>query len=162
MAGTKHYFHFTMSRLGMDSIIEPGNWGRLLRRYQHKSTLPNGQMFGFNWTLTRELVFEIERMKNAPEAPSRFDAAFVLPTREEAERYRARNDPHGTQSLHLVTLVDDQKPQHTGCLSLTDWPAQAEFLEPMTAMARDYWLGKGDGDKEVLTLSPLRVVLCMD
>lgn len=156
------YFHFTMAKLGAGSIIEPGNWGRLLRRYQHKPSVPNGQFFGVSWILCRELVFEIERLKHTPSKPSRFDAAFVIPTRDQADWYRVANDQFGTQVLHEVEIVDPSAAMHTGDLSYTSWPVQCEFLDPTSEMAKDYWLGNGTGHKEVLTLSALRVVKCLD
>jgi hypothetical protein len=154
-------FHFTMTRLGPGSVIQPGNWGRLLRRYQHKP-MPNLPQFGGPWIISRELILELSRLRHAPTAPSRFDAAFVLADADVAERYRASNDPNRTQTLHEVELVDPEAPSHLGSLAMTAWPMPFEFIDPMTAMADAYWLGHGGGDHEIVTLSALRVIKCID
>jgi hypothetical protein len=45
---------------------------------------------------------------------------------------------------------------------MTAWPMPFEFIDPMTAMADAYWLGHGGGDHEIVTLSALRVIKCID
>lgn len=68
------YYHLTMARLAPGSIIYPGNWGRLLRRYENDSV--TGQVFGNSWILARELKYELVRVQHYPSKPSRFDVAF--------------------------------------------------------------------------------------
>ncbi len=77
--------------------------------------------------LGRELVFEIERLKHAPAAPSRFDAAFVLSYRSHADQCRSANDTCGPQVSHEVEIVDPTASSHRGDLAYTAWPAPCEF-----------------------------------
>lgn len=107
-------------------------------------------------------MFENVRLKEFSGLPSRFEAAFVFKTRDAAERYRSFNDQFGTQVLHQVELVMPNAPQHAGCVDFLKWPEPNEFLHPTRSLAQDYWIGRGEGDFETITASPLRVVTCLD
>jgi hypothetical protein len=156
------YFHFTMARLAPGSVIEPGNWGRLLRKYQN-APATNGAQFGAVWVLTRELVFELERTRNFPTRPSRFCATFCFTDRANAEVYRSLNDQPHAQVLHEVEHVTPAAPSHVGYVSKCNWPGGGQpFLDVMTNQANDYWRGDGDGVSEIVSTSGLRVVSCLD
>lgn len=157
-------YHFTMMRLAPGSIIEPGNWGRLLRRYENAPG-SNGQQFGKVWVLTRELVFELTRIKlpKANSVPSRFESTFSFKDEAHAHVYREANDPHFVQVLHEVELVDPNAPQHEGAVSKSNWPAGGRpFLGDMTQAAQEYWRGEGDGPRELLSASGLRIIRAVD
>lgn len=153
-------FHFTAVRLSPGSLIKPGNWGRILRRYQHKSV--TGQLFGNPWVVARELAFEMARREVAPRAPSRLECCYAVPSLDAAQRYREANDPHLIQVLHRVRIADPEAPKHEGALAFLNWPQQAVFLEPTLDLARRYWAGEAAGDTEILTSSPLEVVECLE
>lgn len=156
------FYHLTMTRLEAGSVIRPGNWGRLLHRYEHQSRLANGGLFGQTWVLCRELIFENARLRVDPDLPSRFDAAFVFEDIGSVERYRSAQDPHRAQVLHEVRLQDAAAPTHRGALAMISYPPVPEFLGPMTQQAEAYWRGEGSGDTELLTLSSLEVVQCLE
>jgi Protein of unknown function (DUF2441) len=144
-------------RLGPGSIIEPGNWGRLLRRYENAST--TNQLFGQVWILTRELVLELERERSFQDRPSRMMATFSFRTREHAEQYRAEHDKPRAQVLHRVELVEATALRHEASLAMLRWPAaNTSFLDTMTTQAQAYWRGEGVGAREVLSFSALRVI----
>lgn len=107
--------------------------------------------------LARELVLEMSREVYAPEAPARLNACFVCPTWEEAERYMHENDQNLTWVPHRVEFVDPEAPQHTGYLEKLVIPNDV-FLDPTRIRARDYWRGDGQGDREIVTASALRVI----
>jgi hypothetical protein len=155
------YFHFTMTRLDPGSIILPGNWGRLLHRYQHKNS-QGGQIFGQVFVLFREVLVEGIRAEHFHALPSRFYATFCLPDLEAAERYRAAHDPSRLQVLHEVEITAESLPTHVGFLSDLAWPQEDNFLGPMKKRAHDYWSKNGQGDIEIVSASPLRVVRAVD
>lgn len=105
------YFHFAPLRLGPGSIIEPGNWGRLIKRYSIADGAP--------WLLARELIFEQLRPEGKP---ARMSGCFALTTRIEADAYRAAVDPNYQSVLHEVDIVDATRPVHVGGLSFLDMP----------------------------------------
>lgn len=144
-------FHWSPIRLREGSIVEPGNFGRMIRRYRP-------DQFGDGWRMARELLFEHAREAFATSAPSRLNACFMCPTYEEATRYQAMYDPQFLQVLHEVEIVELGAPQHVGALNLLNENEAMSFLDSFRRQARDYWEGRGDGDREVLTASPIRVV----
>ena len=153
-------YHFAQMRLHKASILEPGNFGRLLQRYSPPP--PGGQGFGNPWLRTREMIFEQAR----PAAkPTRFECCYVLPSLEDAQRCRAVNDRLGLQVLHEVEFVDPSAAMHSGALSYLEMFDGQVFLEPTRAAAAQYWASaKGDANfgTEIFTLSPLTVVRAVE
>jgi hypothetical protein len=149
-------FHFAPIRLGPGSQIEPGNWGRLIGRYEAEDLdAPGG------WRLARELIFEEQRPRNKP---SRLCACFALPTHEDALAYRALNDRNCTDVLHEVEIIDPTLPTHIASLSWIDHEA-GPFLDPMRERAKKYWAGLAgipEKGSELLTASAFRVVKCLE
>lgn len=153
-------YHYANLRLGPGSIIEPGNWGRLLRRYSPAA--PGGVGFGNSWLLARELIFEQLRPSSKP---SRLSACFALPSRDDANKYRQFHDKNLQQILHIVELVDPTALQHTAGLSFADMADGEPFLDRTQSAAKNYWAGlPGDQAKgsELLAISALRVVRALE
>ena len=149
--------HFANLRLGPGSVIEPGNWGRLLKRY-----VPGNPGFGNPWTLSRELVFDHLRPQGKP---SRLAACFAFPTKEDAEKYRLSNDRNFQQVLHEVEFVDPTAPQHLGGLSFLDLNDGTVFLDPIRTAAVNYWSdapGNLEKGHELVTTSGLRVLRSLE
>jgi len=140
-------FHFAPLALGRGSVIEPGNFGRMLGLYRYG--VDNG------WMLARELAFESERLRSAPSAPNRWKACFALPTIGEAQNYRS-NAGHGV--LMEVELVDPLAARHVGFLQHFDGMEQKAFVAEVATRAQAYWSGQGVGDREIVTSSGLRVL----
>ncbi|QRM44934.1 DUF2441 domain-containing protein [Rhizobium sp. BG4] len=144
-------FHFAPTKLGPGSIIEPGNWGRILKRY---NTVNNN-----GWIIARELLFEGVRTHMFPDKPSRLSSSFAFRTKVEADRYQQANDGNLLNVLHEVEIADRALPQHEGRLRHLDWPEQGvPFLDPTRLKAMQYWQGIGNGDAEIVTASPLRIL----
>jgi hypothetical protein len=59
------------------SIIEPGNFGRIIKRYSAAHNL-----------YRREMTYEAIRQQHFPWRPSRLDCLFGFPTEQEAELCR--------------------------------------------------------------------------
>jgi hypothetical protein len=151
-------YHFAPLRLGAGSIIEPGNFGRLLGRYMPSEKRP----FGNAWMLSRELIFEQLRPHHLP---SRFSCCYALPTPRDVECYRKLVDPNFQQVLHEVAIVDESQAQHRGARSFVTMQDDVVFLGPTQAKAAKYWAGDpGDPAEgyELLANSSLRVVKALE
>jgi hypothetical protein len=159
-------YHLTMTRLGTGSVIQPGNWGRLIRKYENGTDRPSGN-FGGNlagWMIAREMVFELERIRGFADKPSRLESTFSFRDRDHAERYRQAHDVSRAQVLHEVEFINPTSPTHEAAVSLLDWPPNNHsFLVVMTNMALEYWRGASAGTvREVVSHSPLRVRECLE
>ncbi|WP_150116072.1 DUF2441 domain-containing protein [Desulfovibrio fairfieldensis] len=98
------YYHVTHPLIGAGSVIENGNFGRLLEKY-----MPG---FGDISTLYREEILELIRKEQYPEKPSRFNSIFLLDTLENAVIYRNFNAKN--QNIYKVKVIDPEKPTHKG------------------------------------------------
>jgi hypothetical protein len=150
-------YHLTAIKLEIGSVVQPGNWGRILRRYQRLAA--NGTTVGDPWILARELVFEMVRREKFENKPSRWDSAFCCTSLEEAREYQQKNDLAKLNIIYEVSPMDDQAPHHRGPLGALDWlPAGGIFVENYEALAAIYWSGQGDGPQEYVTKSRLKVL----
>lgn len=154
------FFHLTPIRLSPGSIVLPGNWGRIIRRYI--TPITNVQTFGNAWLMSRELIFEDVRKERFPSKPSRFESAFCCPDEPSARVYQAQADPNKIQTLHEVELVDPTAPTHVAPLPMVDFAPGSLFMEETANRAVIYWTGDPNGNQEIVTLSPLRVVRSID
>jgi hypothetical protein len=152
------YFHLSGASLAPSSIIEPGNWGRVIRAYgwQHNQAL-------------REMALENARLSGFQHRPSRMDAAFIFVTLDEAQRFRQSVNGFQQHLLYRVTLCNPSSASH-----LTD----SRLCAPQGTLRHDwatiYWLDVdaqaaaipgidwavavgGVQLREMLTLSQLRI-----
>lgn len=149
-------YHVAPIPLGAGSVIEPGNFGRLM------PTNPAGSFFAH-----RESIYECIRLKEAPGKPSRLDSIFLLPTEEDARTYQAQFDTRGI--IYEVELLNKEARKHTSLVNLVvvshanTPPIPVSHVEEM---ARRYWKyesieGMGiqaAGASEVIVASPVRLV----
>ena len=150
-------YHFAPVRLGPCSTVEPGNWGRILKRFN----LANPS-FGNAWVLARELVFEQLRPSVKP---SRMSSCFVLQNQQDAELYSNVNDRNYLQVLHEVEYVDLAAPSHVGDLSFLDFSEGSPFLDSTRSAAQSYWAGvtgAANRGTEIVAASALRVVRSLE
>lgn len=61
---TNTLYHVSPILLGVGSIIEKGNWGRIIKKYTDKNA---------NSVLFREIILEMIRSEHYPDKPSRLD-----------------------------------------------------------------------------------------
>lgn len=154
---TDSIFHMTAIRLEPGSIIKPGNWGRILRRYQRIHA--NNQSFGDPWILSRELIFEMVRRQSYPDKPSRWESAFCFLSPDDIAPYRQVNDSGKLNIVYRVEIVDDDAPKHFGGLDALSWlPEGGVFVENYEAIAAMYWSQPLPGPQELVTTSRLRVL----
>lgn len=98
------YYHVTSPLLSTGSIIENGNFGRLLEKYNKE--------FGDISTLYREEVMESVRKDQYSHKPSRFNSVFLLDSLKNATHYRDFNARN--QNIYKVKIVESQKEIHRG------------------------------------------------
>lgn len=101
---SESYYHITQPLLATGSVIENGNFGRLLEKYNRE--------FGNLEILYREEVLEFIRKEKYPAKPSRFKSIFLLDSIENAFKYKEVNAPN--QNIYKVKILDSTKPTHKG------------------------------------------------
>jgi len=122
-------FHFLPAEKPRGTIVEPGNFGRLLRDL-HEGIASNGRVFVLGM-LCREMLFELIRVKHYPQLPSKLACVFVLPTWADAEAYGRNNDSDGRQILHEVSLENPDAKTHLAWISHCTPQAGGSFLDQM-------------------------------
>ncbi|QGZ56699.1 hypothetical protein [Paraburkholderia acidiphila] len=148
------YFHLCSVQLSPGSVIEPGNWGRIIELYPQDNNVSNA------WRTAVEQVFEATRLQLTPDAPSRLTSAFAFLSQADAERQRPQMG--WLNMLYEVELVDPDAVQHIGVFDLLTAAYVIDgtrFLPKARGLATQYWSGSAaDGTKELVTASPLRIV----
>ena len=152
------FYHLSGGLLGKGSIIEPGNWGRIVRI--HGWAHPSAR---------HEAALEQARLARFPAKPSRLDAAYVCPTVEDARSFRSVTPGFGQHILYRVSLCDPNANSHTTDPRLC-FPQGAFRYDWADAYCLDYdpagasipginWPVATSGIqlREMLTLSQLRV-----
>lgn len=84
-------FHFAREQRAAGSIIQPGNFGLIIRQSGHQHQL-----------FRREMTYEAVRQTYFPHRPSRLDSLFCFPTLDEATRCRAHIKGYENSVLHEV------------------------------------------------------------
>jgi hypothetical protein len=150
---SKSYSYCYSLPLEVGSVIRPGNWGRILRTYTPQSS-PN------HWLLTRELTYELVRIQNFPDKPSRFDSVFVCLS--EADLNEFRNTAIRPLDLgYEVELVDPLASCHIGDWSLTNIQ-NTDNLPLFEERANLYWQGNNIIKQELITLSSIRIIRVLE
>jgi hypothetical protein len=153
------FFHYSAIKLQPGSVIEPGNYGRMLRLYPQD---PGPQGAGNGWKLAVELVFEQVRRDIDPALPGRLDSCFMFEKLADAQA-GLQLLGFNFNLLYEVQLVDASAPVHRADIGLIN--AAYRFDQPLRAfwpkvhdLARSYWGGAIATTPELLTASPLRIV----
>lgn len=150
---TKHteFYHVTHLPLRAGSIIEPGNFGRIINSYRTDRGNP--------WVLARELVFELVRKESWAHLPSRLNCSFLFMSLEAAHAgFDALNGELMGNRIYRAELVEPDAPSHVADFSLVRLPQGTEFLHPMMTIAERYWRGDQIAAPEYLTTSPIRLL----
>ncbi|WP_320040803.1 DUF2441 domain-containing protein [uncultured Desulfobacter sp.] len=143
------FFHLSPIRLKPGSIIEPGNWGRIMKAYSNtQSTNP--------WNLLREQTFELIRATRFPEKPSRYKSAYLFESIEIAKAFKDNERPFDV--LSKVKILDMSKPIHIACMNLTMIGDGLPIIPRLEEQATQYWQGKNIQAPEVLTESDIEIV----
>jgi hypothetical protein len=149
-AAMRSWFHLAPNLLAPGSIIEPGNFGRVIA------------LVGAGHQLyRREMAYEAIRASDFNDRPSRLACLFAFPTRQEAEMCCAQISGYATSVLYEVESLEE-KPHLADATYALQHYAQPVF-DPR--LIRCYWQGwKPSPDpkvvalREVLLRSPVKVV----
>jgi hypothetical protein len=141
------YFHLCSTPLQGGAIIQPGNWGRIIRFF--------GQAHN-RWLA--ESAMEDVRQKEFPDLPSRWSSSFFFDNESEARGYQAAHAAF--LILYEVELVDLRAAIHRA-----DYRRNVPNATPSLDWCRAYWRGEhfaaeADGRRctELLAETPIRVV----
>lgn len=146
------YYHSAPLSLAPGSIIQPGNWGRILNCY--RCVLHQTEQNA--WMLAREMIFETVRASKYPNLPSRLSCGFVFESLDDANKYLGEFTPWN--SLYEVELTDPSALVHHAGFNLVKFPqANIEFLPAVVNCAERYWQGRDIEIPEILTKSSLRI-----
>ena len=152
------YYHLSGAMLANGSIVEPGNWGRVIRAWGWQHTLA-----------MRECALEDSRIARFSHRPSRLESAFVLPSLDEAKFFRNQTNGFQQHILYRVSLCDDGASSHITDSRLcspqgTLRPNWADIYwldleQQASAIPGINWLEVVNGVqlRELLTLSKLRI-----
>ena len=144
------YFHSAPLLLDVGSVIQPGNWGRILNAYRR----PNN---GSPWLIAREMAFETIRASKYQNLPSRLSCAFVFESLDDANQYQGQFTPWN--ALYEVEMTDVNAPRHRGAFNLIELPPEGvEFLPVTVQRAEQYWSGSQIQVPEIITKSSLRIL----
>lgn len=146
------HFHCSSLPLQPDSVIDPGNWGRIIRNAGWSHNLSG-----------RETILEHVRKNEFPHKPSRLDASFFFDNETEARFYAGSDGRHLTMLTYEVELLEPDAVQHIG-----DWRNVAAKGPLDLSWASNYWAGEmlpPHSDpawpvqcREILAVTALRIV----
>jgi hypothetical protein len=144
------YYFCCSYPLANGSVVEPGNWGRLLRMYN----LREPQML---WLPFRESIFEAVRSQQFPSLPSRLDAFFACESEADLKKLMLARP---TDIGYEVELTDPSQPFHRGCMNEIEFPTgnMTIRLQDIQERAGRYWDGSNVTTPEIVTLSPARIL----
>lgn len=142
--------------LSPGSVITPGNFGRVIEQYR-----PNS----ITGMASRELSFEVARLRLFPHLPSRLKALFLFGSLDQARLYL--NQHAITSVIYEVELVDETLPLFFGDMRLVriDFPSDDIAAIPyMINIGALYWNSTHERDSniEILTESPARIIRMID
>ena len=135
--------------LAPGSVIEPGNWGRLLRLYT-----PQAQANA--WLLIRELVYEDIRRTHYGAKPSRLVSTFLCLTEADIQEFRTQYN-RTFDLMYEVEIVDQNAPLHTGDWTLPNM-VNTDTVQVFESRAHLYWQGNNVVKQEVVTPSAVKVL----
>ncbi|NAW88782.1 DUF2441 domain-containing protein [Photobacterium halotolerans] len=142
-------YYFSCSYpLEVGSVVNPGNWGRMIKMYDHR--------FGNPWVLLRETLFESVRGKSYPNKPSRLESIFLCEELEEMLHF-LKGSNRVLDLIYEVELVDSSLPLHKGCLLHTNIVEQDNY-DSLTQKAYHYWDATSVEHTELVTTSPVRIL----
>lgn len=148
-------YHYSAVQLQPGSVIDPGNYGRILRLYPHDGNPGNG------WKLAVELAFEAVRHEVNQTLPSRLDSCFYFDGLEHAQA-GLQLLGFNMNLLYEVKLVNPEAPVHRAEIALINAAYRSEahrsFWPKVQDLAKSYWAGAVASTPELLTTSPLKIV----
>ncbi len=154
----KRYFHCLPAQLAPGSIIEPGNFGRIIRAYTTAGHSPPGSISPVAY---RELIFDLVRKLVAPKKPSRLNCVFACPTEEELRIFMSERNSLTDIAYEVEATGDPVIHLASHDLPLLRFAAEdrCPYFEKIEKIAQNYWTGTPPAQRlEVLIGGAVRVV----
>jgi hypothetical protein len=145
----RRYFYCCSLPLEVGSVIRPGNWGRILRTYTSQA----GQGL---WTLSRELIWEIVRLRSFPEKPGRLGAIFACLSQKDLAEFQTTTGRRRDLAFE-VELIDPTAPAHLGDWTLLNFQS-ADDVSALEKRATQYWQSTNVVKCELVTSSAIRIL----
>lgn len=146
MLNQKSYYYLCSYPLGVNSIVEPGNWGRILKTY-----LLGGNLF----IPCRELAFEQVRLNHYPSKPSRLESIYVCENLADIQKFKLEG--RSFDLTYEVEILNPTTPYHRG-----DWTQQnftnSENVESLFSKAHAYWTAQNVTSPEILIQSEIKIL----
>lgn len=141
------FFHVAPILMEVGSTIVNGNWGRIIRKYNRNNA---GEV------LYREHILELVRAESYPDKPSRLNSIFLLPTIDEARKYKHLLSQWGV--IYEVE-IDPNVTIHIGNYQKVIPLNNQSLIDNMLNCANEYWANAWTGDfLEVLYPQPVKIV----
>jgi hypothetical protein len=145
------YYWAGFYKLETGSVVKAGNWGRIL----------NITRFNANpFIILREQILETVRVMHYPHLPSRMQSIFLCPNRESLVQFKNQQGKHA-DLIHEVELVNPDLPTFE-----SDWTfygmSEVHNLIQSTQLAHLYWKGENPANREILSLSDIRIIRCIE
>jgi len=155
VADANRYFHCLPAQLAPGSIIEPGNWGRIIHAY----TLVQNNPPGISPVAYRELILELVRKLVAPKKPSRLNCVFACPTEEELRVFMSERN-NLADIAYEVEAVEDSAIHIAGHdLPLLRFQHNEPYFSLIEPLAEAYWIGAPPPKRlEVVIGGPVKVI----
>lgn len=149
---TSKYYHLCSYPLREGSIVEKGNWGRIIQKNPNFQQLSKNLRINGRFSsgvifvdpqdqyIIRELIFEKVRKNEFLHAPSRLNCIFVCKTIDGAKSFRS-------ESRRNFDLIYEVEPTDVNSQMLeTDWSwinsIKNKTIHEVEEVARNYWRGK--------------------
>lgn len=142
-------YHYAPIPLRAGSVIEPGNWGRIVRRDMERNQ---------NWPVqhAREAMLELYRQAAFPQAPSRLECIFAYRSLDEA---KAGRDANSALSHVYSVKVDASSPYHVADMAIYGMLDLTKSYDFLQRLIRAYWSPPSIcSTTEVLIGAPVTIV----
>jgi hypothetical protein len=168
---TIKYYYLCSYPLIEGSIVEKGNWGRIIQKNPNFQQLSknlwinsSGVIFvdALDQYIIRELIFERVRKDKFPHAPSRLNCIFVCKTIDGAKSFKSE------QGRNLDLIYEVEPTDVNSRMLETDWSWINSILnKPLHEIeeaARKYWGGEiqNPDKKELLWDCGVRILHKVD
>lgn len=144
------FYYFCSYPLGIGSIIQKGNWGRIMSLNQIN---PNSSLY-----LLREIIFERIRLEEYPERPSRLKSIMVCSNLESAKEFK-KEAGRQFDILYEVEPLNISSNSFDADWSLITSPLNKTIIQ-VEEEARNYWRGLilHENKKETILDSDIRIL----
>ena len=141
----KHYYHINHNHYECGDIIKPGSMGEFINQYTlYGRDNENGML----WRLFQEQTFELIRVQNYKEKPSRMTSIFLFENMEETSKFIKKDQREGT-FIYEVEILCNENNIHKASMKLYERiPQGRPVLMALKEQAHQYWCGINNFDPE--------------